>query len=63
VFAVVLNPVEAIARLLPESTAAGYRERSSEVAGTIGIGPNRRYRYLAVACCLAIALLVGVGVR
>ncbi len=62
-FAVLLDPVETIARVLPESTATRYRERSREVAGTIGIGPNRRYRYLAVVLCLAVALLVGVSGR
>ncbi|WP_254808011.1 proton-conducting transporter membrane subunit [Natronosalvus amylolyticus] len=62
-FAAATDPVHVIARRLPDEAGERYRERSREIAGTIGIGPNRRYRYAALVVCLAVALLIGVGPR
>ncbi len=54
------DPTEAIAGKLPDELGERYRNRSAAIAGTVGIAPNIRYRYLALLCCLAIGLPVGV---
>ncbi len=57
------SPVDAIERWLPDRFAATYRVHATGVAGTTGIPPVLRYRYLALAVCLVVAVLVGVGSR
>ncbi|SEH11803.1 multisubunit sodium/proton antiporter, MrpD subunit [Natronorubrum sediminis] len=56
-------PDEAIARTLPDDIGEQYRERASGVAGSLGVAPNVWYRYLALICCLVVALTVGVVVE